>query len=47
MMMMMFTSAKEVMYSSLFVCLSALFVCLLAALHNNFRTDLHEIFREG
>ena len=27
-----------------FVCL---FVCLLAALRKNFRTDLHEIFREG
>ena len=24
-----------------------LFVCLLAALRKNFRTDLHEIFREG
>ena len=27
----------------LFVCLS---VCLLATLRKNFRTDLHEIFRE-
>ena len=34
------TSAKEVMFSSLFV-------CLLATLRKNFRTDLHEIFREG
>ena len=24
-----------------------LFVCLLATLRENFRTDLHEIFREG
>jgi len=24
-----------------------LFVCLLATLHTNFRTDLHEIFRDG
>ena len=38
------TSAKEVMFSSLFVCLS---VCLLATLRKNFQTDLHEIFREG
>ena len=37
-------SAKEVMFSSLSVCLS---VCLLATLRKNFRTDLHEIFREG
>jgi len=44
------TSAKEVMFSSLFVCLSGcfcLFVCLPATLHKNFQTDLHEIFREG
>jgi len=40
-----FTSAKEVMISSLFVCL---FVCLfIASLRQNFRTDLHGIFREG
>jgi len=26
---------------------SSLFVCLLATLRKNFRTDLHEIFREG
>jgi len=32
------------MQSSLFVCLS---VCLLATLLKNFRTDLHEIFREA
>jgi len=38
------TSAKEDMFSSLFVCLS---VCLLATLRRNFPTDLHEIFREG
>jgi len=38
------TSAKEVMFSSLFVCLS---VCLLATLRKNFWTGLHEIFREG
>jgi len=37
------TSSKEVMFSSLFVCVS---VWLLAALHKSFRTDLHEIFRE-
>jgi len=30
----------------LFVCLFV-FVCLLATLRKNFRTDLHEIFREG
>jgi len=36
------TSAKEVMFSSLFVCLS---VCLLATLRKNFQADLHEIFR--
>ena len=40
----LFTSAKEVMFSSLFVCLS---VCLLATLRRNFATDLHEIFTEG
>jgi len=34
------TSAKEVMFSSLFV-------CLLATLRKNVRTDLHEIFRKG
>jgi len=28
----------------MFVCL---FICLLATLRKNFRTDLHEIFREG
>ena len=39
-----FTSAKEGMFSSLFVCL---FVCLLATLRKNFQTDLHEIFRES
>jgi len=39
------TSAKEVMFLSLFICLSV--VCLLATLRKNFRTDLHEIFREG
>jgi len=33
------TSAKEVMFSSLFV-------CLLATFRKNFRTDLHEIFKE-
>jgi len=42
--MLIFTSAKEVMFSSLFVCLS---VCLLAALCKNFQMDLHEIFRES
>ena len=26
---------------------SSLFVCLLATLRKNFRTDLHEIFRDG
>jgi len=26
---------------------SSLLVCLLATLRKNFRTDLHEIFREG
>jgi len=36
------TFTKEVMYSSLFVCL---FVC--TTLCKNFRTDLHEIFRKG
>jgi len=41
-------SAKEVMFSSLFVCLSVyLFVYLLAILCKNFRTALHESFREG
>ena len=40
-----FTSAKEDMQSSLFVCL---FVCLfVATLRKNFRTDLHEIFTVG
>ena len=34
------TSAKEDMFSSLFV-------CLLATLRRNFQTDVHEIFREG
>jgi len=34
------TSAKEVVFSSLFV-------CLLATLHKNFQTDLREIFTEG
>jgi len=38
------TYDKKVMFSSLFVCFS---VCLLATLRKNFRTDLHEIFREG
>jgi len=33
------TSAKEDMFSSLFVCLS---LCLLATLRKNFRSDLHE-----
>ena len=43
----MFTSAKAVMFSSLFVCLSVcLSVCLIATLRKNFQTDLHEIFRE-
>ena len=36
-------SAKEVMFSSLFVCLS---VCPLATLRKNFPTDLHEILGE-
>ena len=42
-------SAKEVMFSSLLVCLSVcLSVGLLATLRKkNFRRDLHEIFREG
>jgi len=35
-----FTSAKEVMFSSLFV-------CLLATLRKSIGRDLHEIFREG
>jgi len=34
-------TAKDDMLSSLFVCLS------VATLRKNFRTDLHEIFREG
>jgi len=34
------TSTKEVMFSSLFV-------CLLATLRKNFQTDLHESFGEG
>jgi len=38
------TAAKEVMFSSLFVCL---FVCLSGTLRKNIQTDLHEIFREG
>jgi len=37
------TSAKEVMFSSLFVCLS---VYLLASMRKNFQTDLYEIFRK-
>jgi len=41
----LFTSAKEVMFSSLFVCLSV--YLLLATLRKNFRTDLHEILTEG
>jgi len=42
-----FTCVKEDMFLSfvcLFVCLS---VCLLATLRKHFRTDLHEICREG
>jgi len=39
-----FTSANEVIFSSLFVCLS---VCLLATLRKNFGMDLHKIFRAG
>jgi len=35
------TSAKEVMFWSLFVCL------FRATVRKNFRTDFHEIFREG
>jgi len=35
------TSAKEVMFSSLFVCVS---VWLLACMRRSFRTDLHGIF---
>jgi len=43
-----FTSAKEYMSSSFFVCLSVwLLVCLLATLRKNFCMDLHEIFRES
>jgi len=34
------TYTKEVMFSSLFV-------CLLATLNKNFRMDLHKIFKEG
>jgi len=47
--LLLITSAKEeVMFSSLCVCLSVrLSVCLSATLRKNFRTDLHEIFREG
>ena len=41
-----FTSAKEVLFSSLFVCWFVC-LCLLANLYKNFRIDLHEIFREG
>jgi len=37
-------AANEVLFSSLFVCLS---VCLLATLRKNFRTNLHEIFTKG
>jgi len=40
----LFTVAKEVMFSLLFVCLS---LCLLAALLESLETDLHEIFREA
>ena len=32
------------LFVCLFICLS---VCLLATLRKNFRTDLHDIFREG
>jgi len=39
-----FSSAKEVMFLSLSVCLS---VCLLATLCKNFWTDFHELFGEG
>jgi len=39
-----FIPSKEVMFSSLSVCLS---VCLLANFSQNLRTDLHQIFREG
>jgi len=38
------TSAKEVMFLSLFVCLA---VCLLASLRKNFGMGLHEICMEG
>ena len=39
---------KKVIFSSFFVCLSVcLSVCLLATLRKDFRTELHEIFREG
>jgi len=39
----LFTSAKEEMQSSWFVCV----VGLLATLHINFQMDLHDIFRKG
>jgi len=42
----LFTSAKEDIVVCLYVCLSP-GVCLLATLRRKFRTDLHEIFREG
>ena len=42
----LFTSVKEVMFSSLSVFVS-LFACLLVTLRKSFQTDLHEIFREG
>jgi len=41
---MFITSAKTIIFLSLFVWLS---ICLLATLCNNFQMDLHEIFREG
>ena len=42
------TSAKEVMFWSLFGCLFVcLSVCLLSTLRKNFRTDLHALFNEG
>ena len=40
------TCTKEVMFSSLFVCLYVC-LCLLATLHKNFQMALHDIFREG
>jgi len=39
-----FTPANEVIFSSLFVCLS---VCLLDTLRKNFGMDLHNIFKAG